>query len=100
MGICASFAIPTTTMAAFDESKLKPLFDKIDADSDGSVTKEELAKAFGDAQAGDQVLNDCDANKDGAVTFDEWIAFLKTTGCSDDDLVECITDAMQQQEQL
>merc|ERR1711865_717335 len=98
MGICASFAIPTTTMAAFDESKLKPLFDKIDADSDGSVTKEELAKAFGDAQAGDQILKDCDANADGAVTFDEWIAFPKTTGCSDDDLVTGITEAMDNQQ--
>ena len=35
------------------------------ADSDGSVTREELATAFGDAQAGDQILKDCDANADG-----------------------------------
>merc|ERR1740117_1946399 len=76
--LSASIQLPT--MAAFDESKLKPLFDKIDADSDGSVTREELATAFGDAKA------------DGAITFDEWIAFLKTTGCSDDDLVTGITE--------
>merc|ERR1712086_115116 len=100
MGIVSYLSHPTTTMAAFDESKLKPLFDKIDADSDGSVTREELATAFGDAEAGEQILKDCDANSDGAITFDEWIAFLKGTGCSDDDLVTAITDAMQQQEQM
>jgi len=34
-------------------------------DGDGTVTKEELTKSFGDAEAGEMVLKDCDANADG-----------------------------------
>ncbi|KAI1914514.1 hypothetical protein LOZ12_005000 [Ophidiomyces ophidiicola] len=64
------------------EKELGQLFESIDRNHDGHVSKEELKSAF--ARAGltvrnsklDQFFSDVDTNNDGVISFEEWRDFL------------------------
>mmetsp|Transcript_20742 Transcript_20742/g.60099 ORF Transcript_20742/g.60099 Transcript_20742/m.60099 type:complete len:87 (-) Transcript_20742:85-345(-) len=86
MGVCASCGGEDPAI-----SKLKSLFDKIDSDADGKVSRKELAavlntdKSFADAleKAGINsnfyVFEQLDENGDGRISWDEFKASLKGT---------------------
>jgi Ca2+-binding EF-hand superfamily protein len=70
------------------------MFDAIDLNKDGSVTKEEATTFWGknfakiNAQA---MFNEVDVNKDGSVTKEEWMGFWKNVlkhGYPEEDLLE------------
>jgi len=75
-------------------NKVKALFDKIDDDGNGEITKDEANKfwkknfAKVNAQA---MFNEVDDEGDGAVTFAKWIAFWENvvnSGYNEEDLLE------------
>lgn len=58
-------------------AQVKTLFEKIDADQNGEITKEEATRFFKSfpkvsAQA---MFNEVDDDDSGGITFNEWIAF-------------------------
>ena len=73
---------------------LKKFFDKMDSDSDGSVTKEEAIKFWGKNFAkvnATSMFNEVDEDGNGSVTWDEFTSFWKNvvgSGYSVEDLME------------
>lgn len=73
---------------------LRTFFDKMDADSDGSVTKEEAIKFWGKNFAkinATSMFNEVDEDGNGSVTWEEFLAFWKNvvgSGYDVDDLKE------------
>lgn len=47
------------------ENQLLDLFEQIDTNEDGSLSTEEIARAFGDMQLAEQCVADCDMDQDG-----------------------------------
>ena len=76
------------------ETLLKTFFDKMDANQDGSVTKEEAITFWGKNFAkvnATSMFNEVDENGDEAISWDEFLAFWKNvvgSGYSQDDILE------------
>ena len=64
-----------------DPEKRKAVFDRVDADKSGGVTKEELKKAGPDElKMIKENFDAMDTNKDGQVTLKERDAFVESKG--------------------
>ena len=76
------------------ETLLKTFFDKMDANQEGSVTKEKAIAFWGKNFAkvnATSMFNEVDENGDEAISWDEFLAFWKNvvgSGYSQDDILE------------
>ena len=61
------------------EAALKTLFDKMDIDKDGSVTKDEATKFFKSFSKinANAMFNEVDEDGNGSIAYDEWIEFWR-----------------------
>lgn len=77
--LCAAMlcAAPALAMPGMDEGKAPvDKFPMMDANKDGSVSKEEFKKFFPQMQDG--AFAAIDKNKDGAISHEEWQGFSKS----------------------
>ena len=79
-----AFAYRATAMGSSGELALRVAFGCFDKDGDGSLTNDEFRNALGrlapvpmDAREMDDLVAQLDANGDGEIEVDEWIAFLR-----------------------
>ncbi|CAD8086001.1 unnamed protein product [Paramecium sonneborni] len=61
--------------------RIRQAFRMLDINGDGYISKEELEEAMGflEPEIWEQFLNDCDLNKDGKISEDEFSKILTTT---------------------
>jgi len=76
------YRAPDSILTDGDRTKLRALFDVIDADGNGLVTLDELVGILGGAAQG--IFDQLDQNKDGNVSPEEWYSYfealLKSSG--------------------
>merc|ERR1711865_371493 len=75
---------------------LKAIFDQIDADGDGKITKAELSAAFENIKIEEAIMSDCDADDDGNICHQEWCTFLHAAGGDVDAACKAIQEHMAQ----
>lgn len=70
---------------ALNEDLLKQAFNYFDKDGSGQLTKSELMQVFEsfddlidmyDAEDFDDLLKECDINNDGAISYEEFLAYM------------------------
>mmetsp|Transcript_90804 Transcript_90804/g.256450 ORF Transcript_90804/g.256450 Transcript_90804/m.256450 type:complete len:553 (+) Transcript_90804:58-1716(+) len=62
------------------EDVLRKTFSRFDEDQNGCITVEDLRKVLGDSFEGEDLedlIKDADANKDGSVSYDEFLMYFK-----------------------
>jgi len=70
-GLCALAAAPACAQTADKH----PLFDRMDANKDGFLTREEIRARF--PRFTDEMFAQADTGKDGKLTVAEWQAFAR-----------------------
>lgn len=69
-----------------EEAIIRAQFKRIDANNDGYITHDELARLFGGQLSGElikQMIEEIDINKDGKISYDEFVRAMKE-GCIKD----------------
>ncbi|WP_243311131.1 EF-hand domain-containing protein [Fundidesulfovibrio agrisoli] len=73
--IAFAFLLLSSTAAFAQTADRHPLFDRMDANKDGYLTKDEVQKQF--PKFTDEMFQQADTNHDGKLTVAEWQAFAR-----------------------
>ncbi|KAG6622787.1 CAMK/CDPK protein kinase [Phytophthora cinnamomi] len=77
---------------ANQEEHLINAFNYFDTTNTGQITKADLVQFMGSEEQAQEVIDDVDANGDGVISFEEFVAMMNRKGYGDDSEMDSIDD--------
>ncbi|EGZ26312.1 hypothetical protein PHYSODRAFT_555885 [Phytophthora sojae] len=77
---------------ANQEEHLINAFNYFDTTNTGQITKADLVQFMGSEEQAQEVINDVDANGDGVISFEEFVAMMNRKGYGDDSEMDSLDD--------
>ncbi|KAF1795753.1 EF-Hand 1, calcium-binding site [Phytophthora cactorum] len=77
---------------ANQEEHLINAFNYFDTTNTGHITKADLVQFMGSEEQAQEVINDVDANGDGVISFEEFVAMMNRKGYGDDSEMDSMDD--------